>query len=192
MKIIPLGKSGWVCWLDDEDFERFGQEPWFFLGSGSGENRLGYASKRKSQKGGAPQVWRHLHREIMDAPPDKDVDHIVHRCAERVVDNRRSNLRLCTRSQNLGNLRKRQGPHSSCFKGVTWDRSRGKWMGKTVLSGGKFIAKRFASETDAAVWYDQQVLARFGDFAKTNFLGPHAMFSSLPLSPSLDNSPEPW
>ena len=62
-----------------------------------------------------------LARRILNAPEGMEVDHINH----DPTDNRRCNLRLCTRGENRRNSRPNKG-HSSRFKGVTYHDAR-KW-----------------------------------------------------------------
>jgi hypothetical protein len=184
MRVIQLPK-GWVCWVDDEDFERFGSMAWRV----EVRHRRAYAATRPWVDG--KQIYRFMHREIMDANPGEQVDHIRHR-EDKVIDNRRANLRVCQHAQNQQNMRKTTRPCYSCFKGVTWSRDGVRHWCARIQVKGKHTGKRFDFETDAALWYDRQALDHFGEFALTNFLGPNAAFASLPLSPSLDNSPEPW
>ena len=64
-----------------------------------------------------------MHRAIMGCGDgDPDVDHIDH----DGLNNRRSNLRLATESQNLANQRPQTG-RSSRFKGVHWNKQRQRW-----------------------------------------------------------------
>ena len=60
-----------------------------------------------------------LHREILQAPKGVEVDHIN----GDPLDNRRQNLRLCSRSENMRNARRRSD-NTSGFKGVSFDRKR--------------------------------------------------------------------
>lgn len=55
-----------------------------------------------------------MHRQIMNAPVDMEIDHIDH----ETLDNRHCNLRIVTSSQNSMNSKKRKGC-SSRFKGVS-------------------------------------------------------------------------
>ncbi len=70
-----------------------------------------------------------IHRAIAarivgnDIPSNLDVDHIN----GNALDNRRLNLRVCTRSQNLQNTMKRKR-NSSGFKGVCWHKGANKYM----------------------------------------------------------------
>ena len=59
----------------------------------------------------------YMHRIILSAPPDLQVDHINR---DR-LDNRRENLRFATRSQNQAN-KGRPINNSSHYKGVSWNK----------------------------------------------------------------------
>lgn len=96
------------------------------------------------------------------------VDHINH----DTLDNRRQNLRVVTRRQNQANMRKCSKATSSKYKGVSWDKSRNKWM---AALGPKVEGKtrrihlgRFDREEDAALAYNKGASALFGVFAKLN------------------------
>lgn len=196
MKTIQLPR-GWVAWVDDEDYERLAGRNWQVYFS----NGNAYAFHRPYlRKEDGKDVWGSritMHREIMGAGRGEagvvgvEVDHIEHRGDAMVIDNRKSNLRVCSRSQNMRNTKKRTDGVTSCFKGVHWSKSGANhWMGMIGESENR-RGRRHAMEVDAAIWYDQQALASYGDFARTNILGPHAMYASLPLSPNPDNSPLP-
>lgn len=108
-----------------------------------------------------------MHRLIMNAPPDKQVDHIN----RNGLDNRKQNLRLCSNAENIRNSKKQNGKCSSKFKGVSKAR-KGKyiyWVGK-VQSSGKVLWRRyFKNEIEAAKGYDFKARELFGEFARTNF-----------------------
>lgn len=86
---------------------------------------------------------RALHREVLGLPTGStsEVDHID----GDPLNNRRANLRVCTREQNAQNVKSRAGS-SSMYRGVSWESARGKWRA-TV---GPRIIGRFDSELQAA------------------------------------------
>jgi len=104
-----------------------------------------------------------MHRLILDVPDGLQVDHID----GDGLNNRRSNIRMCTAAQNRQNSRiqtMRLGiPTTSRFKGVS--RNYGKWA---VHINGKWVG-RYNDEVSAAKAYDAAARQAFGEFAKTNF-----------------------
>lgn len=104
-----------------------------------------------------------MHREIMGFPKDMCIDHINH----NTLDNRKQNLRVCTLSQNGANQIKRKGL-SSIFKGVTWDKSKNKWMAQIMIHKKHFYLGRYKDEIEAAKAYDKKAKIAFGEFAKLN------------------------
>jgi hypothetical protein len=116
-----------------------------------------------------------LHRLIMDPPAGKVVDHI----SGKTLDNRRSNLRICSHSENARNRRRTTTGAEIPFKGV----KRNKGHADKALDGkplNPYAAqinvnnKRehlgiFATPEEAALVYDQRAKELHGDFAKLNF-----------------------
>jgi hypothetical protein len=92
-----------------------------------------------------------------------DPDQIDHINGDK-LDNRRSNLRIATRSQNLANQQKSRGATSSRYKGVHWDRSKQKWRA-TIRSQHLGC---FASEEDAARAYNRAARQAWGEYAYLN------------------------
>ena len=63
-----------------------------------------------------------LHRFIMDCPEGMYVDHK----SGNTLDNRRENLRICTKAENTRNCRKSK-KNTSGYKGVSWHKRDKKW-----------------------------------------------------------------
>lgn len=92
--------------------------------------------------------------------PSDDVDH-----RDRdPMNNRWGNLREATRQQNLANMG--GFPHSSRFKGVSFDKQTGRWRAR-IRSNGKLIALgRHSSEETAHAAYLKAAQELFGEFAR--------------------------
>jgi hypothetical protein len=81
-------------------------------------------------------------------------------------DNRWSNLRSATRSQNLVNARK-PSTNTSGLKGVSWDAERGNWRAYLTLNGRNKYLGRFADPAEAHRAYFAAARLHFGEFART-------------------------
>lgn len=84
-------------------------------------------------------------RFIMSPPGDMFVDHINH----DTLDNRRSNLRICTPAQNSQNSMGR--PSKSNYKGITY--LKGKWQVFVSAYGERHYFGQFDTEELAAMEY---------------------------------------
>lgn len=98
--------------------------------------------------------------------PQQDVDHREHVDGSHRQD-RMSNLRICSRSENLRNQQVRSA-NTSGYKGVCWDKWAGKWKAAIRISGKLHHLGRFHTPEAAAKAYDKAALQHFGEFACTN------------------------
>ena len=91
MRLIPL-TQGKFAKVDDADYQELISYNWIF--------NNGYAFRHLSLDRSTGKRSRiMMHRQLMNTPKGMDTDHINR---DR-LDNRRSNLRVCTRSQNMAN-----------------------------------------------------------------------------------------
>lgn len=159
MKEIALSK-GYVSVVDDEDYARISSYKWSVsvgrTRSDGTKEAYALCSSLNHQK---------MHRFIASPPIGMDVDHIN----GDGLDNRRCNLRICSRSENLRNQRLQAGK-SSVYKGVSAHSRAGYWTAQIKVRGKKIHLGVFKSETDAARAYDAAAMREFGEFAKTNFV----------------------
>lgn len=106
----------------------------------------------------------HMHRIIMGLPKGAvgDVDHIN----GNGLDNRRENLRICTRQENSRNSAPRSGAASK-YKGVVISR-QGTYRAR--ISDGKTLRSlgTYKTEVEAAVAYNIAATTTFGSFARLN------------------------
>jgi hypothetical protein len=100
-------------------------------------------------------AWFYVHGEW----PPNDVDHINHVRA----DNRISNLRLATHSQNQANMHTRR--RGVGLKGVSWDKERRMWLAQLFAMGKRRLAARFKTEEEAHTAYMEAARLHFGEFA---------------------------
>jgi hypothetical protein len=156
MKEVQLTK-GYVAIVDDEDYERVNQFGWHC----DNRNRVFYA--RRNFSSARKQIF--MHRFIMGTPREMAIDHINH----NGLDNRKTNLRVCTHSQNSMNQRKCRGNKTSAFKGVYFNRNYKKWYARIKMNHKQIHIGAFEIETDAAIAYDDKAKELFGKFAVLNF-----------------------
>ena len=157
-KRIPLSQGKFAI-VDDADFDWLSQWKWSY----NAHKRTDYAVRAIGRH--TDQVTIYMHRIIANPPSGKETDHIN----GNGLDNRRCNLRACTRSQNHMNRRK-QANCSSQYKGVSWDKARQKWWVQiSKCHGGIHRIGRFDDEEKAARTYDRFALEYFGTFAHLNF-----------------------
>jgi len=147
MKIALV--NGGFCEVDADDFDYLSSFRWR-------KNKAGYAVNTNSRK----RII--MHRLIMNAPENKDVDHIN----RNKLDNRKENLRLCTQAENARNASIRTD-NTSGYKGVAFNDNR--WQATTKINGKRVYIGRYKTAKEAALAYDEVVRKLHGDFASTNF-----------------------
>lgn len=120
MKEIKLTR-GLKAMVDDEDFAKLNSVKWC-------AHSAGYAYRTGGQL---------MHRIIMNAPDNLHIDHIN----GNRLDNRKCNLRLCTRSQNALNKNKYcgRGP----YIGVHFTKRTGKYEAYIKFFGKKDTSRPF-------------------------------------------------
>lgn len=117
---------------------------------------------RTSRATGEPKSTVFMHRLILNPPRDMEVDH---RDGDG-LNNRRTNLRMCSHVQNSRNQRSRCG--SSEYKGVSWDGNAQKWRASIKQEGRCVYLGSFGTEVSAARAYNEAAVNRFGQFACVN------------------------
>ncbi len=98
-----------------------------------------------------------LHRYLLKCPANMVVDHIN----RNRIDNRKSNLRICTQEENKRNIGKRVNNKSGHI-GVSWHTKAGKWAAELTYKGTKYYLGLFKDRLAAAKAYDDK-LHSFGD-----------------------------
>jgi hypothetical protein len=150
---IPVG-HGLITFVDDEDFPMLSHWTW-------GIDAYGYVRRAVRVRGRFHGIL--MHRQLMLPDPGQDVDHIN----GDKLDNRKANLRPCTRRENVQNQRKFHG--TSQYKGVYWDRRNSKWTAKLTTGGRQFYLGLFSDEIEAARAYDAKAREMYGEFSRVNF-----------------------
>lgn len=116
---IGLTSKGDEFYFDLEDYELIKDYTWV-------KDSYGYFVTTVKTPNG--QYGLRLHRLIMgvvDAGRDVEIDHIYH----KKYDNRKSQLRICNRTQNIHN-RHIFNNNKSGTTGVSWDKNSKKWTAR--------------------------------------------------------------
>ena len=158
MKQIRLTQR-MVALVDDADFEQLSKHKWCAVRA----RGRWYAVRSIPMEKGKQTTIR-MHRFIMNAPRDQQVDHLD----GNGLNNQRSNLRICTSAQNNRNRRKMVGT-SPVFKGVYWNKENQRWHAQITQNGHRHHLGYFDNEIDAAYAYDAAARKHFGEFACINF-----------------------
>jgi hypothetical protein len=103
-----------------------------------------------------------MHRLINGTPEGRDTDH--KNCNR--LDNRRDNLRVATRAQNHYN-KSLGSDNTSGFKGVSWEKRRGKWIASINIDGHRKFLGSFISAEIAYSAYCEAARLGHGEFART-------------------------
>ena len=152
-RIIPLTQGKFAI-VDAEDYERLSRHKWCAAKS----NGRFYAQRTENGR------TIKMHREIMNPPPGMVCDHKNH----NTLDNRKSNLRICTVSQNQQNRLPSTGGTSQ-YKGVAWNEGHQKWAAQIQHNRRQIHIGYYDYEADAAIAYDDMAVELFGEFACLNF-----------------------
>ena len=160
MKEIPLNgavAAGRCALVDDSDYECVARYKWHAGASSSASGTL-YAGSCSKIDG----VWKtfRMHKLITGWPM---TDHINH----DGLDNRRSNLRPVTNSQNAANMQQRRSS-SSRYKGVSWNQRYSRWRAFIRLNGKSVHLGYFDDEISAATAYAVAALSAWGSYANVD------------------------
>lgn len=149
--LVPLTKGKFAL-IDASDAELIGECRWF----AHRVRGLWYAIT-----GGKPMTLMH---RLIRSDVTGDIDHEN----RNGLDNRRSNLRPATRSQNIAN-RAAAAPRSG-FKGVRRSSPNGGWTAYIKVRGVHIHLGTFATPEEAARVRDARAVIEFGEFAELNFV----------------------
>lgn len=145
---IELSK-GYKTIIDDEDYEIVKNNKWSYC--------CGYA------RGTVDGIGIQMHRFIMglENGDKRTVDHIN----LNKLDNRRSNLRICSIRENLCNRPMRKD-NKSGYRGVSWNSEKNKW----VVRVNDKVRGYFKDIHTAAKKYNEVATKEHGEFASLNII----------------------
>ena len=179
-----------VTIVDDEDYDKvmsaIGERAkWYYWTQQSKPSKLSVREAQFREYATSGCKRKSIHRVVMDAPKGMDVDHIN----GNGLDNRKENLRICTRSQNCMNQRLKSHSRSG-YKGVQYDpiqryKYTSKKTGITTVKeyklskpyrayvgngkGGHITLGYYATAEEAARVRDKKALELHGEFVYLNF-----------------------
>lgn len=152
MKTIHL-THGRVTIVDDEDYDTLTRYKWHL-------SKKGYAAH--SLTGGGTI---YLHRLILGNLTNKQIcDHIN----GNPLDNRKTNLRLCTRAENSRNHKPRVD-NKTGYNGVSGPYASKKWRAQVHFEGKRLHLGYYSTPEAAAKAYDAAALKCYQEFAALNF-----------------------
>jgi len=158
-KIALSGKNGLgkFALVDDEDFEEMSRYAWR-------ADKAGYIYRNTCFKDTVTTIF--MHRQIMETPIGMGTDH-------KDMDksnNQRNNLRICTYSQNRGNVNAPKN-NTSGFKGLVFRTDCGKWCARITVKHKTFRGGSYNTKEEAALAYNRLAVKHFGEFARLNIIG---------------------
>lgn len=148
---------GQVAITDDVDFETLSLWKWYL-------SPEGYACRTGRKSEGVYKQRFYLHRQVMGVTDSLiEVDHVN----GNRLDNRRCNLRLCSKIENRRN-KLLQVNSTSGYKGVSFRNATGKWQAKLKNLNKWICLGDFDTKEQAAIAYNEAALTHFGEFAHLN------------------------
>lgn len=160
MKEILLTQDK-IALVDDEDFEKLNQLKWYVGCNGY----HWYATRQRRKENGTWETIT-MHREILNAPKGILCDHKN----GNGLDNRRDNLRPCTRQENARNRKFAQKNNRLGIKGVHWREDIKKFQSQIQVNGKKIKLGYFNILGDADSAYRIAEEKCFGEFARGKYL----------------------
>lgn len=157
MKTIELS-SGKITTVDEESFDYLSQFHWYFDGK--------YAARASWNRETKKETKVYMHRDLLKAEKGKIIDHIN----SDKLDNRLDNLRFVSPQQNAMNQSARTHPKHSRYKGVSFDKSRNKWIAYCIKDNKQHYLGRFTDEKLAAKAYNEKAKEFFGEFSRLNVI----------------------
>lgn len=147
MKRIELSQGKYAL-VDANDYKTLSNHKWWY-------HSMGYAARTTKDR-----KCVLMHAAIMSTPKGMHTDHVN----GNKLDNRKSNLRVCTPAQNTA-YRVKSKNNSSGYKGVCWDKTKNKWLASIMVSRKSIYLGRYDSRETAYSAYKNASKKYFGEYA---------------------------
>ncbi len=137
MKKIKLANTKKVALIDDHDFQRIVSFKYHL-------DRSGHAARSKSIENVNRKIY--IHWDIIGRKKGFDVDHIN----RNPLDNRKVNLRHCTRSENIMNVGLTK-QNTTGYKGVSFHKRYKVYRAKIAFNGVRYEIGEYKTAKDGRV-----------------------------------------
>lgn len=174
MKIIEL-TQGYKTKVDDDDYEKLKGYSWHTQLQQRGTVVTAARTSTISQDGVRGKCI-YMHRVIMNCPDGMQVDHID----RDTLNNQKSNLRICSNSENQAN---QMIPHGT-FRGIK-KRKNGNYTARLIYETKQINLGTYKTPIEAAMRYDAAAVYCYREFAVINF--PEFKEEYLKQAEKLDN-----
>lgn len=155
---IGYTSKGEEFYFDLEDFELIKDYCWYI------NNR-----KYVCSKDGNKQIL--FHRVVLQVGDEGDEYEVDHKNGKQSRhDNRKSNLRRCTHSDNMKNVGLRID-NTSGVTGVNFDKNKQKWIARIVIDGKRTVLGEYDNFDDARTKRLEAEEKYYGEFSYNNSQG---------------------
>jgi hypothetical protein len=152
MRIIPLTQGKFAI-VDEDMFDELNQFKWFY--------HCGYARRNSEYVRGQKRHAIHMSRVVARVPNGAQCDHrSLDRC-----DNRRSNLRVATPSQNACNKHVYKNSRTGA-KGVDFHKWSGKYRARIQIDKKPIMIGYYPTIQQASEAYAEAAAKHHGEFAR--------------------------
>lgn len=151
MKYIPVSRGKWRTAVDDDMYGVLSLSKWHY--------KKGYVCRVVRGENGRYTI-QYMHRIIMQTPKGMETDHID----RDKMNNQRSNLRVCTGTQNKWN-RGMLRNNKTGFRGVCFAKKSGKWQAGIRMNGKQVYLGQYSTPEEASAVYNRVAKSLRGEYA---------------------------